>query len=149
MDDKPSSRPSSLTVLQTTRERLAQLTQAEPPPFLPERPRDMDYVHQAIFELLGRICHSFYELDETLLEHLKQKVRTLLADGELRSSDCWGLKGCYLLELMLSGKDDSLPIAAEKEEESKRCPWNSYGLTSEGVRKHYLEARTLHETRHS
>lgn len=90
LNDSPLKRPSSLTVLQVAREKFALTEEKDLPPFLPERPIDMDYVYQAILELLERLCHSFKTVEKNLRKHLTEKINTLLEDGKLRSATAGG-----------------------------------------------------------
>lgn len=56
-------RPSSLTVLEISRARLAELQSRSRPKFLPDRPKNTDDILQAIIELLKRLFHSFKLLE--------------------------------------------------------------------------------------
>ena len=132
MDDSPSKRPSSLTLLQVAREELATAEQKDIPPFLPERPLGTDYIFQAILELLERFFHSYTVIEDNLRKHLIEKIRTLLEDGKLRSTDCWGLDKSLPLALVLGTEDKAKRLLLEKEAVWE-CPWKTYGLTAQVI----------------
>ena len=132
MEDSPSKRPSSLTLLQIAREELAAAEQKKVPLFLPERPVEMDYVLQAIFELLERLFHSFKAIKKDLRKHLTEKLDGLLEDGKLRSADCWGLDKCLALLLVL-GREDKAEVLVLDKKAKWDCPWNMYGLTPRDI----------------
>ncbi|KAL9628005.1 MAG: hypothetical protein Q9164_007421, partial [Protoblastenia rupestris] len=134
-DDSPLKRPSSLTLLQIAREELAAASQMESPSFLPDRPNEMDYILQAIIELLERLCHSFKIIGKDLRKHLTEKINTLLEDGRLRSADCWGLDRSLPLKLVL-GKVNKAEALALDGNTSWECPWNTYGLTPRDIIDH-------------
>ena len=136
MEQAPSKRPNSLTVLQIARKQLAATEQIkETSQFLPEKPVDMDYVHQAVLELLERLFHSFKNVKIDLKKHLIDKLRTLLDDGRLRSADCWGLDKCLSLQLVL-GKEEEAKLLIEERQASWDYPWNTYGLMPEDIAAH-------------
>lgn len=135
MDDVPSKRPNSLILLQRAREELAALENRGIPPFLPYKPVEMDYIHQAIIELLERLFHSFYDIGTELRNHLTEKLTSLLEDSKLRSSDSWGLANSTTLLLIL-GRVREVENALKSGQASWDCSWETYGLTPKDIAKH-------------
>lgn len=105
------------------------------PPFLPERPVGMDYVLQAILELLERLSHSFKAIENDLRKHMTEKINTLLEDGKLRSANCWNLEKSLTLLLILGREDDAKALVLDKEAVWD-CPWNTHGLTQADIASH-------------
>ena len=136
MNDSPLKRPSSLTVLQVAREELALTEKKDIPLFLPERPTEMDYVYQAILELLERLCHSFKIIEKDLRKHLTDKINNLLEDGKLRSADCWGLEKCIALPLVLAKEDQVKALLSNDTHVVWDCPWNTYDLDLYDIAHH-------------
>jgi hypothetical protein len=117
------------------RQQLAKAEQKDIPPFLPERPIEMDYVHQAILELLERLYHSFKIIEVDLRKHLTEMISTLSEDGKLRSADCWYLDKSLGLLLIL-GKEDQAKALSMDQQAIWSCPWNTYGLTISDIAFH-------------
>jgi hypothetical protein len=134
-DDTPSKRPSSLTLLQIAREQLASAERMDMPPFLPERPVEMDYVLQAIYELLERLFHSFHVIETSLRKHLTEKLDVLLQDGKLRNPTCWGLNESIMLMLVL-GREKEAENLLSNGRGVWACSWNTHGLTPMDIAKH-------------
>lgn len=135
MDDTPAKRPNSLSLLQIAREELATAERDNNPRFLPERPSGMDYIHQAILELLERVFHHFTILDRDLRKHLTEKILLLLEDAKLRSADCWGLDRSLSLALVL-GREERARELIMARQAAWDCPWNTYGLTPVQIATH-------------
>ncbi|MCJ1355842.1 MAG: hypothetical protein MMC33_005834 [Icmadophila ericetorum] len=135
MDDVPNKRPSSITLLQRAQQELAALECRDMPPFLPDNPAEMDYIHQAIIELLERLFHSFCDIQGDLKTHLTDKLNEFFEDSKLRSPDCWGLvkSATFLLAL---GRRGAVFEALASGDASWDCTWKTFGLTYEDIAKH-------------